>query len=101
MTALTSTLQSVSLSLNVSRQAQIEQSIKAQLKPILYAYQRTAKQVEAQVWNARVEAAYKVEQTAKEAKAIIHRATIGAAVLLPFTVLWAGVFLALHVRVHH
>jgi hypothetical protein len=101
MTALTSALQSVSLSLNVSRQAEIEMSIRAQLKPLIYAYQRTTKSLEARIWSARLDSAYKVEQILGQAKVFTHRLTVGIAVLLPFALLWAGVFIALHVRVHH
>lgn len=100
MTAITSTLQSVSLSLNVTRQAEVEMSIRAQLRPVIYAYQRTAKNVEANLWSARVEGAYRLEQAGKVGKEFANDLKTSMALLIPFAILWGGVLLALHVRTH-
>lgn len=83
MTALTSTLQSVSLSLNISR-----------------ACQRTAKDLEAQVWTARVEAAYKLEQAKSAFNSLLKNLTLTLALFLPLAMIWTGIIVAMHVRVH-
>lgn len=83
MTALTSTLQSVSLSLNIARRAD-----------------RTARNIEAQVWMARVEGAYRLEQAKSSCKSLFKNLTLTLALFLPLAMIWTGIIVAMHVRVH-
>lgn len=100
MTAFTSTLQSVSLSLNISRQADVEMPIRARLKPLIHAYQRIAKNVEAQVWTARVEGAYKLEQAKSACRSLFKHLTLTFALFLPLAMIWTGIIVVMHMRMH-